>query len=266
MENGEREMQELVDKLKSALIKDNGGEKNFDFSSVVSGKDDRAKINPNSAVQVHIKEATDILIYRNNRKTLSMQDIADHKQFLQNVMGVLNNRKAKLQKRFTVISALLKNSKLDSKRHSKFSAELSQMHQSEKNFNEDVGYLNNELQAFESSPAYKKTVEYVETHWTSYNGFYMKKEDPADSEVCFTTLLNEEKNKEQEKDKVEVEEDLSEEAQEKRRKLRERRKNKKKRQKEKKAAETSQGVDAWMTSPPTSSHSWGGCVVRPLDG
>ena len=118
-------------------------------------------------------------------------DVADHKRFMQALMGRLNKRKEFLQKRsgsfsvdstilfrglmshnltrYRVVNALLQQPFLDPKKRKSLSQELEHLLAFEKNFNEDVNYFNRELKAFEASPAYTKTVEHVTTDWQDCN-------------------------------------------------------------------------------------------------
>ena len=121
---------------------------------------------------------------------LSLQDVADYEIFVQGLVTTMESDKMQIARKYRMAEAKLKLAR-DPKRVQMLSDEIDSLKRREKRFNEDVAIINQEVDQFHSSPAFKMARAHVLENFVEQGGTWVNKKTLEEDVVDFEALLKE---------------------------------------------------------------------------
>jgi hypothetical protein len=130
------------------------------------------------------------LLEKARDSAVTLRDISDHQLYLNKVIADMNRAKEFLKRKHTITQAMLKRA-TERKRSETLLKKLEHFKRREIYFNQNVNLINNEIQWFQTSQAFKQAQEYVLNHWKQCkSGAWVNIDElEDDSNVDFDTLL-----------------------------------------------------------------------------
>lgn len=138
-----------------------------------------------------------ILVDKASQQVLHLTDISDHQLYINQLNAEMSEQKTQMVKKHRITTALLTKVK-DPKRIESLMARLESLRRWESSFNENVRRINEEMQWFQESPAFKMARAHILENWVECgSGKWVNKLELAEDEkTTFEELLGEMKQDE----------------------------------------------------------------------
>ena len=104
--------------------------------------------------QREIRAKRETMDAKEDDHSLTLQDVADYEVFVQGMIDAMEGEKQQLQRKYRMAEAKLKHTR-DSRRIRVLGEEIDNLKRREQRFNGDVAYVNEEVERFHNSPAFK---------------------------------------------------------------------------------------------------------------